>query len=377
MVAAHHGAAFIGRFGGDVAEGFQAARVNQSREHQARAQRALRGGIALRHQVIEFAAAIARRGDAGGEQRGAELYAGEVGVHFPQSGQQRLALCVDYRHAARNGDRGARAGGRDAAIAHDHDGILDRRAAGGVDQRGAGDGVGAGSFRRHRTAERREIRHLLRDARAEKLRQRGFVFGAHGFHGQSAGERHGRRELPFGVHPQDFAAEHQVGGRVAFERYRFAVYGNGIAPRKRNFHGWGAGLRAQHGQLRRLSVRQPIPHHGHLDREGRGPEDGEITRGKIGGSGGAGFVDGGRRRDCDFAGRHRRFVGDRSVVGRHAQRRFGGPLHAAVGVLGRCLERETARILRDLVAFFADRMQDHVDREGPRFGVDGAENGCA
>ena len=67
MITLHHCAAFLGRLGGYVAEGFQTARIHQTRQQQTRTEgRTLLDGIALRDEVVEFAAAIARRGDARG-----------------------------------------------------------------------------------------------------------------------------------------------------------------------------------------------------------------------------------------------------------------------------------------------------------------------
>jgi hypothetical protein len=84
VIAADDGAAGVGRFGDDVAERFLTAGIDETGEQQTRAEGVpLVDRVALGDEVVEFAAAIARGGDAGGEQRRTELDAGEMRVHLP------------------------------------------------------------------------------------------------------------------------------------------------------------------------------------------------------------------------------------------------------------------------------------------------------
>ncbi len=69
-------------------------------------------GVADGGEELELAAAVAGSGDAGGEQRGAELDAGVVGVHLPEAGEEGFAFGVDDAGSGREERRRLRAGGR-------------------------------------------------------------------------------------------------------------------------------------------------------------------------------------------------------------------------------------------------------------------------
>jgi hypothetical protein len=171
VIAIHHRATLLGRLGGDVAEGFQTSCVDQSREQQPRTDsHALLDGVTLRDQVIELAAAIARRRDARSQERGSELDTRKMRVHLPQSGQQGLAFRIHDGHVGRNRDLAARPGRADSSIADDYDGVGNGRRAGCVDQRRAGNGEGSRVLRWNLTRDRREIGHLLLHAATVQLR---------------------------------------------------------------------------------------------------------------------------------------------------------------------------------------------------------------
>jgi hypothetical protein len=67
-------------------------------------------------------------------------------VHLPQAGKEGFAFGVEDARAGRDVDRGARAGGDDAAFADEDGGVFDRWFAGGVDEAGTYDGEGSGGF---------------------------------------------------------------------------------------------------------------------------------------------------------------------------------------------------------------------------------------
>jgi hypothetical protein len=102
VIAPHHGAALIGRFGDDMAESFFGAGIDQARQQETRTNRVLvLDGVALRDQVVELATAVARRRDPGGQQRRPELDARKMRMHLPQPGQHGLPRRIDRRHPAR------------------------------------------------------------------------------------------------------------------------------------------------------------------------------------------------------------------------------------------------------------------------------------
>jgi hypothetical protein len=79
----------------------------------------------------------------------------------------------------------------------------------------------------------RKMCHFPCKAAAVELRQRGFVLGPYCFpgvqRGQSTGERHGRHEITFRIHPQNFAAKRQVSHGVTVERKLLALHRNDVA----------------------------------------------------------------------------------------------------------------------------------------------------
>jgi hypothetical protein len=143
------------------AECFGPASIYQSREQQAWSENASRRDrVAERHEGPHLATHVARRRDTDTEVGRPPLGERAVGVHVPETGDDRLAAHVDGSHARGHCERLTRADGRDAAIANDHRTVLDRRARRAVDDPRANQREVSLRDSRHRRARARRRRHF-------------------------------------------------------------------------------------------------------------------------------------------------------------------------------------------------------------------------
>ncbi len=149
-------------------------------------------------------------------------------MHLPQAGQEGLAFGVDDAGACGYLYGGGWADCCDTAVADYYGGVFYCGAAGAVDEACADDGEGSGGFGEHLVVEVGEVEDLLADAAADYLGCGGFVFVEDLFLGQASGEGHEGDEAAGVVHPQDFAAEDEVGDGVAGEAKHLAFDGEGV-----------------------------------------------------------------------------------------------------------------------------------------------------
>jgi hypothetical protein len=168
-------------------------------------------------EELELTAAVARGGDAGGEERGAELDAGVVRVHLPQAGQDGLAVGVDDAGAGWECVRSLRANGGDALLRM-------------MTVEFSTAGAPVASMRRAPTmaklmeaewargaGEVGEVEHLLTDAALDEGVEGGAVLVEDFFLRQAASEGHESGDAFAVVHPKDFATEDEIGDGVAGE----------------------------------------------------------------------------------------------------------------------------------------------------------------
>ena len=150
---------------------------------------------------------------------------------------------------------------------------------GSINKCGADDGEAAGHLRRHKTLEFSQVAQLLRYPAGGKLRQRRFVFLAHCLQGKAAGKIHGGCQFAFLVEPKYLAAKDDVGNGVTDERDVFSIDLQNIMTRQSDLRGEGVcgGVGAQNGQVRRLAMIPPIPHHHHLHGGGSVAKTNEVS----------------------------------------------------------------------------------------------------
>ncbi len=211
-VARDRVAAFPRIRGGDRTEGRRARAVDESGEQQARAEGTIAPRVTQGGGNVEFAAHVARRGHAAGQVDRTPLGLADVGVHVPETRQDRLADDVDRRHVVRHGHRRGRPGGVDPPVADDDHGPLDWRPTGRVDEPRADERERAQGPRGDRARLRRRLgkslangvsvqqgHDVLRDAFFER------------FEGQDAGAGDGEDHVEIlGAEPDPLASPHDA-----------------------------------------------------------------------------------------------------------------------------------------------------------------------
>ncbi len=276
MVPVHDCRGFLGSFYVHRAERCGAAAIDEASEQQPGAEAVLCvDGLSHRGQELKLSAAVAGCCHSGGQECGAELDAGVVGVHLPEPGQQVHSFLMQHANVRRQSDLVCCACCDYAAVADDYRGVRYGGTTCAIDEGRADDGKASRCLGRDLLVELREVFHLLSDAAVHELIEGGFVLVVDDLHGQAAGEGNDRGKLVVLVEPEDLAAKHEVRDGVSLEAHGAAGERKVILSGEFDFDGRGQWVGAQNGQSRGLMVGLPVAHHHHLFRHGRCAEQNE------------------------------------------------------------------------------------------------------